>query len=257
MRKRILSTLLIACTIMTSIVGCGVSDERFKGMSKDEIIAEYTFLEGEYNKVATKYNELNTVYQAAVEQGPTSAVSAMGDGSTGRLTFNSVDSKIIFPEAFKYPGAEQTSASGSISIVKNVAVTPGQNWICKLNGASLELEHSSGISGTIKVGEVTDFYEQSLLQDEVLAPWLSKLPKDTIRYENIFINGAAVGIQAVTPTIIDSEDAFLRCGMLAFGEYAVTYVFVYRSLEDATKNESILNVINSIKMSGNFISVGA
>ena len=256
MRKQIISIILLIGTLMTSVIGCGVSDPMFKGKNKDELIQMYKNLETEYNALATQYNELNTVYQAAVNQGPTAAVSALGDG-TGRLTFHSVDSKIIFPEAFKYPGSEQTSASGSISIVKNVAVTPGQNWICKLNGASIEMEHSSGISGIIKVGEVTEYYKQESLQDEVLAPWLSKLPKDLIRYENIFINGAAVGTQAVTPTIIDSEDSFLRCGMLAYGDYTVTYVFVYRSLEDATKNESILNVLNSIKMNGNFVTVGA
>ena len=256
MKKRIISTVLAITTLATSIVGCGTEDPRFKGMKTEEIIAKYDEMENNYLIASQQYDQLKTVYDSLMEQGPTSAVSSIGDGS-GKLTFNSVDSKIIFPESFKYPGSEQTSASGSISIVKNVSVTPGQNWICKLNGASLELEHSTGISGVIKVGTVTDLYNQESLQAEVLAPWLEKLPKDTIKYENIFVNGLASGCQATTPTMIDSENSFLRCGMLAFGSYSVTYVFVYRSLQDATKDESILNVLKSITMSGNQVSIGA
>lgn len=256
MKKRIISFILALTTLSVSVVGCGTNDPRFKGMKTEEIIAAYDAMENNYLLANQQYNDLKNVYDSIMEQGPTSAISSIGDG-TGKLTFNSVDSKIIFPESFKYPASQQTSASGSIDIVQNVSVTPGQNWICKLNGASLELEHSTGISGVIKVGTITDLYNQASLQDEVLAPWLSKLPKETIKYENIFVNGIAAGCQATTPTMIDSENSFLRCGMLGFGSYSITYVFVYRSLQDATKDESILNVLKSIYIAGNQVSIGA
>ena len=63
------------------------------------------------------------------------------------------------------------------------------------------------------------------------------------------------GVQAVTPTMIDSENAVLRCGMVSYGDYAITYIFVYRGEQDVNKDESIMNVINTINIMGNNINV--
>lgn len=255
MKKKLVSITLIVALALTTLSGCGVSDERFKGMSKNDIITQYQTLEAAYTEMTTKYSELETVLSGIQsEDAPTAAISITGDG-TERLTFNSTDSKIIFPTAFQYPGSEQIAPSGSINIIKNISVSPASTWIFKLNGATLELEHSSGISGTIKVGEIQSQYDVNSLQSEVLSPWFEGLPPSSINYKDIFIGQTKFGVQATTPTMIDSEDAFLRCGMLGYGTYSITYVFVYRGEQDITKDESIVNVINSIDINGSKVSV--
>lgn len=259
MRKRkAISVTLLLSILTVSLSGCGKSsDNPIDSMSKSELREAYYNLESGYQQLQGQFDSLNTMYQAlSTEEQPIAPISMSGDG-TGRYTFTSVDSKIIFPAAFQYPGTQAIQADGSINVVDNVEITPGSNWITKLNGATLEMEHSSGISATIKVGGVTESYDKSLLQSEVLEQWFVNIPESQVAYKNIFIDGTMFGVQATTPTMIDSEVAFLRCGMLAYGDYSVTYIFVYRGEQDVTKDESIVNVINTIKVMNNGINVEA
>lgn len=253
MKKKILSLLLVMTTLLS---GCGekVTDPKFAGMSVNEIIAQYNSIESMYNDLAAEYNTLSKTYESFTMDGADLAIGSVGDGS-GNLTFNSVDSKIIFPETFKYPNSEAVSASGKINIINNLSIVPSQNWICKLVGSNLELEHTSGISGIVKVGKISQQFDNTQLKTEVLEPWLASLPKELIDYKDVFVNGIGSGAQATTPTMIDSEDSFLRCGMFSYSNYTVTYVFVYRSEQDANKDESIVNLLNTIEIEGNKVTV--
>lgn len=251
MKRKLLSLLLISTLAMSMLVGCSDNvEEQFKGKSKEEIISMYKDLETAYATLDTSYNDLYTLYNGIQsENSPTPAIGITGDG-TGRFTFNSVDSKIIFPTTFQYPDSTQVAADGLINIVTNVTIQPGTNWIAKLNGTTLELEHSSGISGTIKVGSQNYMYSAEELQTQVLSQWFVGLPPSNITYSNISVGGNAYGCQAVTPTTIDSEDAYLRCGMFAEGNYSITYVFVYRGTKDINKDESVANLLNSLSING-------
>lgn len=254
MKKRILS-IMLATLMITIVTACSSDPTDPKTWSKHELLERYQSLTDEYLQLGEEKENLQIMYDAIAETNPTAAISFVGDGTGTRMTFNSADSKIIFPDSFKYPESEQISANGNIEIVQNVTVTPGNNWVCKLNGASLEMEHSSGISGVIKVGKLTSMYDKSLLQDEVLAPWFSNVPSSTVIYNRIFLNNEMQGVQATTPTTIDSEDAYLRAGILGYGNYTLTYIFVYRGAQDSTKDESILSVLNSITITGSKLSV--
>lgn len=251
MKKKLLSLLLTVIVLVASLSGCGGSkEEKFKGKSKDELIQMYKDLENSYTSLNTDYSDLYTLYNGIQsENSPTPAIGITGDG-TGRFTFNSVDSKIIFPTSFQYPDSTQTTANGKVNIVENITIQPGTNWIMKLNGTTLELEHTSGISGTVKIGNQQYIYSAEELQTQVLSQWFVGLPPSNITYSNISVGGSAYGSQAVTPTIIDSEDAYLRCGMLADGGYSITYVFVYRGNKDINKDESITTLLNSIQING-------
>lgn len=249
MKKKLISLTLITTIISTLLTGCsltGSEDDPLDSMSKSELKEAYIQLNSEKDALQAQYDELNGMYLGIQsEEDPTSAISITGDG-TGRYTFNSVDSKIIFPQTFQYPGSEQAASSGKINIVDSVTCSPGYNWICKLNGSTLELENTSNISGTIKVGTQSYLFTADELKRDVLGAWFEGLPQSNLVYNNIFIESNAVGVQATTPTVIDSEDAFLRCGMFGYGQYCVTYIFVYRGKQDASKDESITTLLNSM-----------
>lgn len=254
MKKKSVVLVLVATMVVGSLTGCGNKDALNKN-SKKEIIQMYRDLEYERDELQLALEEQENVLNSLqVGDAPTAAVSSVGDG-TDLLTFNSYDSKIIFPSSFQYPGSSQISANGKINIVDNVSVNPGSNWICKLTGPSLELEHTSKISGVIKIGHIDDLYDRSLLQSDVLSPWLASIPQENIVYNNIFLADDMWGVQATTPTVIDSEDAFLRCGMFAYGEYSCVYVFVYRGAQDINKDESITSLLNSIEVLGKNLTV--
>ena len=260
MKKSVIGKKLTALSLIVaslSLTACSeaVTDERFKGLSKNEIIEYYNQLEQEYTNLETTYSQIQTTVEALQsDDSLTSAVSSVGDG-TGKLTFNSMDSKIIFPSSFQYPGAETAAPSSKVDIVNNVSISPSSTWIFKLNGSTLELEHSSGISGIIKVGHIYEGYESELLKTDVISPWFSSLPASQVKYKDIFIDGSKFGCQAETPTMINSEDAYLKCGMAAYGEYSITFVFVYRGVQDSTKDESISSILNSITINSGELSI--
>jgi hypothetical protein len=255
MKKKLIS-IIVATTIVASLLtGCESSSQEkdpndLTTYSKEDLIASINSYTNYINVLESNYSELNTMYQAlTTEEQPTAAVSMTGDG-TNRLTFNSVDSKIIFPTSFQYPNSTTIQSNGSINIVDNVQISTTSNWITKLNGTTLELEHSSGISGTIKITGISEQYDVSALKDEVLSQWFTSLPESSVIYKNIYFDGVQCGVQATTSTMIDSENAYLRCGMAATGDYAVTYIFVYRGTQDSTKDECVTNLLNTIKTYG-------
>lgn len=249
MKRRIFSLILVAVMLFT-LAGCG-KKEGLEAYSKEEIIEAYTSLSKKNTELQTKLSEMETLYNSLnIDSQPIAAIGYTGDG-TGRLTFNSRDSMVVFPSTFQYPGSQQVKASGSISITDGVFVTPGTNWVNKLNGTTLELEHSNGISGTIKVGQVSTAFGADKLKDEVLKPWFESAGiADKVIYTNIFTDTSqtAVGVDASVAILIDSEDAYLRCGMACVNGKTVTYVFVYRSQQDIHKDESISNTVNNIKI---------
>lgn len=261
MKKKFLSIFLVCAMTLTMLVGCGSTTEpgtiedQIKKMSKAQLKSEYVKLYTMYQDTCTKYDDLQTVLNGIQnEEAPSAAIGITGDG-TGRFTFYSTDSKIIFPSSFQYPNSEQIAPNGSISIIDGVSVGVGSTWVYKLTGSALELEHSSGISGTIKVSKISSNYSTEILQSDAIEPWFESLPPSQITYSKIFVNKQDYGVQVKTPTLIDSEDAHLTCGMLGFGSYAITYIFVYRGDQDTSKDESINNVINSIQINGNNLLV--
>ena len=255
MKKRATCLILTIAMLMTMLTGCN-NEGRFAGMSKADIITEYESLEKDYFSQTEQLVQTQNVLEALSADGTvTEAVTTMGDG-TGRFTFNSTDSKIIFPNSFVYPNAKAIVPDGSITITSGVTVSPSSTWITRINGSSLELEQSTNnISGTIKVNTITEQLSVETLLTDVLQPWFDTVSYTGVDYTDIFVNTTSFGKQAETPIMIDSENAYLVCGMVGLGSYSVTYIFVYRGTEDATKNELIRNIINSVKINGNALLV--
>lgn len=266
MKKRIVSIMLSCILTAGMLVGCGSSgtvasaDQRdytnLDNNSKATLEQMYVEANSNYNNISNQYQQLLQKDKALASDGTTDpGLSLVGTGTNGELTFNSQDAKIIFPTTFQYPNSTEASPNGSISIVDNVSVIPGANWTTKLNGTSLEMSHSSGISGTIKVSTITTVQTSDVIKNEVVMPWFQNIPAETLTTNDIFLSNASSGVQVKTPTMIDSENAQLTCGMLANGTNAVVYVFVYRGDKDSNKEENIANVVNSIKVFGNNVSV--
>lgn len=256
MKKKITCAILITALVSTMLAGCGKGDGKFSGMKKSEIITEYENLESAYNDLTEQLVQTQNSLDALSKDGTVNeAITTMGDG-TGRFTFNSTDSKIIFPNSFVYPNAQPIVPDGSITITTGVTVSPSSTWISRINGSALELEQSSNkISGTIKVNTITEQLPTDQLLTDVLQPWFDSVSYSGVTYTDVFVGSSSFGKQAETPIMIDSENAYLVCGMVGLGNYSVTYVFVYRGDPDTTKNELIKNIINTISINGNTLLI--
>ena len=252
MKKRLLAGL-IAMIAAISLTGCGdnLNDgTAYSGLTREQVIQICDNLITQLDDKEAEYDNLYALYNGIQsESKPTTAIGITGDG-TGRFTFNSFENKIIFPTHLEYPNSEFAIANGNISIVQGITITPSSNWIMKMNGTSIELEHPNGVSGTIKVAVQHYVYTPEQLQEQVYKEWFEQLPASNITYTNISIGGGRFGCQAASPTLIDGENAFIRCGLFASGDYCVEYTFVYRGNQDITKDESITSLLNTIKMNG-------
>lgn len=249
---------IVSLTAIMSILlsGCG-SDDPLSKLSKKDLIAMIHDKDNTLDALDKEFEDYKQITKGIQSESEvTAAISIVGDG-TGRYAFNVIqDSKIIFPNQFVYPGAEPITGDGNINIVTNVSISPSANWITKLNGSTLELENTdAGISGTIKVGEQHEVMSIDELRT-AMTDWFTVLPPSQVNYSNISVAKNPYGIQATTPIQIESEDAFMRCGMFATPDsYCITYVFVYRGSEDQSKNESITNLLNSITVLGKEVIV--
>lgn len=252
MKKQLLSIALICTLAITTFAGCG-SKEGIEGMSKSQLIEAYKNQSAALEEIKHKQLTLEAEYNALTSgDRPDAIIAYVGDGN--KKTFISTDAKIIFPETFKYPGAESVPVLNKINLTDKVTITPSSNWSITLNGTTFELQHTNGTSGIVKVGKVAKSYTVDELKADVLAPWFSgMINSGKITYSTIYIENSPnpLGVDAKVPIMIDSEDATLRCGMVyAGGDAAITYVFVYREQDNADKNEIIINTIQAIKYNG-------
>lgn len=254
MKKKVLSILLVI-TMVGGLVACGKDEEAqvqtaLDTMTKAELIQAVRDTQTQLSTITAEKEQIETILRGTQnEEEPTAAISTVGDG-TGRLTFNTFDSKIIFPQGFEYPGSTQASNLVSLYLAPNITVAPSSNWFIRCNGTTVEVEHLSGISGTFKVGNIKEIYNRDNLQTEVMSKFFENLPPENITYKNIFLEEKMWGVQATTPTLIDSQDAMLKCGMLGMGEYSLCYVFCYRGEQDVTKDETITTLLNTVKFLG-------
>lgn len=255
-KRSVAMTMLVILPL--SLIGCTTSkqDSLMKD-SKSNIVVQYRQLEADYTKTLQEYqNYKQSVIGTSGEDVDTPGISQIGDGS-GRYTFTSKDSTIVFPIEFTYPSSTNVSSSGSIQVTDKVSVEATDNWITNICGSTLTLEHSSGISGTIKVGTVDILYNVDKLKGDILSTWASILPPATVKYSDVYLLGMStkVGVQMSTPTYIDSNDACLKCGMLGYNKTVVSYAFTYRGTQDNTKDELIKSVLNSLVIENNMIKV--
>lgn len=254
MIKRSIALALSLLVTSTLLTGCGDKDPLTK-LSKGELIDLANEQAGLIEENTNRVTELENLLQGVQEEEvPTASISIMEDG-TDRMTFNSFDGKITFPTPFEYPGSTQAPNTSSINITSTLNINPTNNWAIKLNGTTLKLEHNSGISGSIKAGYIEEIYDRQALQDEVMSSFFAAFPPSTITYSKLFLADGWWGCDAQAPTRIDGEDAYIRAGMLGLGEQSFVYVFVYKSKQDATKDEAILSLLRTISMGGQQLSI--
>ena len=243
-KKAVIVTLMI----LTLLSGCS-SEEPPDLMKekKETVVSMYTNLTNEYNKIMEEYNTLQTKMNEIYEDKQLNpGVTSVGDGS-GNLTTHSVNEKIEFNSELSYPNASNIEASSCISVTSNVKLVARDNWTNRLYNSSIELEHSSGISGTISVQKINEYITDGNMKDNVLTPWISEVTTQPVQYNNIFISGNVLGYQGISDVLVNETDkAILTCGITGNNNTSITYVFVYSGERDSVKDELIKNIIESV-----------
>lgn len=249
-----LLTVVLTASLAVSMVGC--NKDPLAKLSKDELIARSNQQTADNQAKDVRIEELETLLKGVQEEnGPTASISTMDDG-TGRLTFNSIDGKIIFPTELAYPNSTQAANTSCINITDQLSVSPTNNWTAVLDGAAVDLNHTNGVTGKIRAGSMKEMVDADTLQNQILSGFFTNLPPGKIVYSKLFLEDKCWGVDAKAPTTIDSKPAFIRCGIFGFGEMCFTYMFLYNSEQDAAKDETILSLLKTIKVFQQPLRVG-
>lgn len=246
MKRKALLVTVATCLMAVSLMGC--SKDPLSKLSKKKLIDMANQQMAELDDQRVRIEELETLLRGVQEEtGPTSAISTIDDG-TGRLTFNTIDGKIMFNPAFEYPDSTQAANTSSVNITDGLSISPTNNWFMVQKGTTLELSHTQGINGVIKAGSISETIAYEDLQEQVMSKFFSNFPPEKITYSKLFLQDQCWGIEAKLPTTVDSEPAYIRCGMLGFGEQCFTYMFYYKGEQDPTKDETTLSLLQTIKV---------
>lgn len=249
--KKALALMLVAVMLL-SMTACSNDENKDPLLSEskqtlvDMINSQNNELIGLYENKTMLEDRLKEIQE---EKGPTPGIEVIDD-LTGKKTFTTVNDTIAFPTELKYPGSTQAPNTTSLNISEAVRIRPTANWICQMDGTTLELNHSSGISGKITIGTLDREAQKTLASslEEYMSAWFTELPAGTIKYSRLYLKDDWFGLDATSNTNIDAEAANLRCGLLGFGDVSMQYMFVYKGDKDVAKDEVILSLIKTMEI---------
>lgn len=261
MRKRKIAMALCMVSLLSiGLAGCSNSDNPLMSKSKKELVE----LVGQYEQ---RINDLNTQVQDLTKQVEgtrgevveSAAIREFADG-TGRLTLTSVNDIVTLPTPFEYPYSSQASNSSAIEIGENIKIRPTGNWIVRVDGTKVELQHEdSGITGVITIGNTDQVNLDNAVSASDLTEYMNtffeSLPPSEITYQRLYINNDWFGMDARTSTYVDEKDARLRCGMLGYGEVCLTYLFAYSGEENSANEETILTLLQTLTVYDNQLRI--
>lgn len=262
MRNKKFKALTVVALSSLMLCSCTTSDvDDMMKMSKSAVVTKYRELETAYKKTFTAYTDSQSEISKLKEKMAgiygedvvDAGIVSIGDGS-GRFTFNSVNNLIAFEKALTSPYSEATESSGSVTIVTGVKIRVPDSWYMSLSGSSLQLSNKSGISGEIKVTNISNYIEGSDYKKLVLEPWTEQLPKTTMNYNSLFIDGSVVGSQVDCTTYVDKKDSYLYAGAFGNGDISILYTFVYQGKKDGTKDDLIKGLLSTLSINDSVLS---
>lgn len=233
-------------SLILLVVGCQKSDDPLMNMKKEELVQMVKDQSAELAEKDDRIAELEDLVKAlqGSKEAATSTISVLKDG---RSTFNSIKGQIFLPENFEYPGSTQAPNTSSVNITNTLRLSITYNWMIRLSGTMLELEHSDGIYGIMKAGYIDEMQTPESLK-LYMESFFEKIPKESIQYSKLFLEDQWWGMEAKVKTLIDQEEAYLRCGMIGFSNQSLIYMFCYSGERNDTKEEAIINILSSVKM---------
>lgn len=244
----------LASSMIFGLSGCFSKDDNadpLMSQSKEELVSYIHTLETEANTNSERVLELEELLKGVQgEERTTSAITQFSDG-TGRLTLGTDENGIIqLPAPFEYPNSLQASNSSSVAITDAITIKPSSNWVMKLVGTELQLEHSSGISGTISVGAIDKTKPRVRVEElgDAINLFFQSMPPETVKLNRIYLKKSWTGTDAIAHTFVDQSDAMIRCGLISSGDTCISYMFSYLGEQDAAKDELILTLLQTIKI---------
>lgn len=159
--------------------------------------------------------------------------------------FVTIDEKVIFPNKFELPNSNDDVNNSNIMVGSKFKFIPSNNWITKLQGATLQLSHPSHINGVLRSVAIKEVIKEEEVMKQIIQDFFVGFPATTINYRKVFLADKVAGMQGVANIEIDGKPSVVTIGFAQKSENALMYLFVYEEDNSAVQSELIDLFINS------------
>jgi hypothetical protein len=166
------------------------------------------------------------------------------DGAT-IPTFQTVEGKVKFPNKLTLPNSTQDINNSHIMIGSMFKYNPSDNWLVRMNGATLEVNHPAAIWGNIKSIVVTGDALTEEQMKPILQGFFNKFPATTIEYRRIYMADLVIGMMATANIVVDKKPHVVNVGLMTRGEYGQIFLMDYADNKTGVQQELIDLLLSS------------
>lgn len=146
-------------------------------------------------------------------------------------TFETIEGKIVFPIKLEMPNATEAANVSNVLVGTKYRFSPSNNWLLRLKGATLEVNHPSKVWGNIKAVSIKETVSKEILH-KLLQGFFKGFPATTITYREVYIDSKNAGMIAKAPIKVDDKPYVVNVGIIQKGEYGLLLLFAHE--EDGT-----------------------
>lgn len=229
--KKYIKKIAVFCltlTLLLPLTGCAWFDQADQIKDLEGEVESYekqiTLLKQQVNDTTVKEIIPETSLQAV-------------EGST-QLQFMFIADRIVFPNKLQLPDSSDDISNSNIMVGSKFRFVPSDNWLSKMRGSQLDLNHPAKIWGSIKgvilKEKITEANMQPLLQQFFIG-----FPSTTITYRKVFIEDAVAGMLASAPITVEGKDFVVTVGFAQRAENAVLFLFTHEDDKSGVQKELI------------------
>lgn len=239
--KRKVCLMATALVVISSLTGCG-------GVTKEELQAQNNMLISDLSEAEEEIEKLETTIKTLVGDNSLVGITKVADGS--KETFNSVDGNILFPAELSYTGSYQAPNTASLNLASRISIKPSDNWKIQINGTTTKYSHPDGVYGTIKIVGIEEPIKGEFIEEQMIDPFTSAIPYTSKSNAKIYLDDIWRGMNTEMTVLNNEKPAVIKAGLVGQGDTAIIYSFYYNGDKNATKNELITTLLQTIKFGG-------
>ncbi len=236
------TTLLIVLIVLVLLVGVVIViyANPLQVVNRDNEIRR---LSGELNESKREITRLNTVIRnmTVTEVDIQTSLRVI---SGGAVEFTKLNDKLVMPNTLRLPKSSEDVSNSNMMVGSRFRFVPSNNWVARMRGSLLELNHPAKIWGSIKAAAVRDRLAEATLQS-LLRDFFVGFPATVINYRRVFMEDALAGMVASAPITVDGKAHVLIVGIIQRGEQAVMLLFTYEEDNSGVQRELVDSLIRS------------
>ena len=195
---KIMALCLAMGIMVMSLTGCDTieKDKRIKEL-ETEIEEQKLYYEQEITELEEQFNN-----RQITEKKVTTSLQTVD----GELVpkFVTIDGNYVFPDTLDVQGSTVDAAKTFIQVGSRFKFTPSNNWIVKLGGSQIDLQHPIGVYGSIKALTVSDILPIESINEE-LKSFYSQWTTTSVSYKKVFIDDRNVGMLSYATTTFNDK----------------------------------------------------